>query len=259
LPTLLTGERGDPVSVAVQIDDASDIMAFDITLSFDDASLAFVQAQLSNCVPGQISSEWLVNASVAEPGSLRIIGLGFQPLPGNGDACALVDVDLEIKGDAPETSCSDIAVTDVALSDSQAHSIAAIPGGGAELCIGPPVFPDVLLDNWAFRYIGGVVDAGVASGYDDGLYHPDLTVSRDQMAVFIARGMCGGDDQVPELDCVEPPFSDVTCDHWARKYIQYAASEGVVQGYPEGDYKPEDFVNRAQMAVYMCRAFDLPM
>jgi hypothetical protein len=128
LPTLLTGERGDPVSVAVQIDDASDIMAFDITLSFDDASLAFVQAQLSNCVPGQISSEWLVNASVAEPGSLRIIGLGFQPLPGNGDACALVDVDLEIKGDAPETSCSDIAVTDVALSDSQAHSIAAIPG-----------------------------------------------------------------------------------------------------------------------------------
>jgi hypothetical protein len=125
-------------------------------------------------------------------------------------------------------------------------------------CVEPP-FSDVTCDHWARKYIQYVASQGVAQGYPEGDYKPEGPVNRAQMAVYAARAMCGGDDRVPELDCVEPPFSDVTCDHWARKYIQYAASEGVVQGYPEGDYKPEDFVNRAQMAVYMCRAFDLPM
>ena len=40
---------------------------------------------------------------------------------------------------------------------------------------------------WAYRHIEYCVDHGVVDGYDDGFYHPDWDVTRDQMAVYIAR------------------------------------------------------------------------
>jgi len=49
-------------------------------------------------------------------------------------------------------------------------------------------------------------------------------------------------------------FSDVPQDHWAYLDIYKTAKTGIVQGYPEGDYKPDLAVTRDQMAVYICRA-----
>jgi hypothetical protein len=50
----------------------------------------------------------------------------------------------------------------------------------------------------------------------------------------------------------------VPAEHWAYKWVEYCHSRGVVQGYWDG-YHPDEVVNRAQMAVYVARAFDLPM
>ena len=49
-----------------------------------------------------------------------------------------------------------------------------------------PSFADVPVDYWAYSYIEYCKAHGIASGYSDG-YHPRETVTRDQMAVFIAR------------------------------------------------------------------------
>jgi hypothetical protein len=51
-----------------------------------------------------------------------------------------------------------------------------------------PVFPDVDCDFWARKYVQFVKDAGITSGYPDGNYHPEYVVTRDQMAVYVARG-----------------------------------------------------------------------
>ncbi len=119
-------------------------------------------------------------------------------------------------------------------------------------------FADIFSDQWAFHEIAACVVSGIVAGYDDGLYHPEFKVTRDQMAVYIARGISDGDANVPDPDCSTPPFTDVNCDHWARKYIQYAVSQGVVQGYPEGDYRPGVEVTRDQMAVYVARSMIAP-
>jgi hypothetical protein len=95
-------------------------------------------------------------------------------------------------------------------------------------------------------------------GYWDG-YHPSEIVTRAQMAAFVARALVApsGDAAIPEP---EPPltFPDVPATYWAYKWIEYCHAQGVVQGYWDG-YRPEETVNRAQMAVYVQRAFDLPM
>jgi hypothetical protein len=51
----------------------------------------------------------------------------------------------------------------------------------------PRNFPDVASDFWAYKHVEYCVEHGVVNGYDDGLYHPEIIVTRDQMAVYIAR------------------------------------------------------------------------
>jgi hypothetical protein len=134
----------------------------------------------------------------------------------------------------------------------------ALAGGDDGVPEGPesPHFPDVPADHWAYKYVEYAYAHGVVQGYWDG-YHPSDAVDRGQMAVFIARAMCGGEGAVPDPDCTEPVFPDVPCDFWARKYVQYIKSASVTGGYPDGLYHPEYICTRDQMAVYIARAFDL--
>ena len=47
--------------------------------------------------------------------------------------------------------------------------------------------PDVGPKPWVYPYVEQRVEHGVVNGYDDGYYHPEIIVTRDQMAVYIAR------------------------------------------------------------------------
>jgi len=71
--------------------------------------------------------------------------------------------------------------------------------------------------------------------------------------------MAGGDSNVPDDPDGTPFFPDVAADYWAYKYVEYCHDHGVVGGYWDGTYRPEEVVNRGAMAVYVQRAFDLPM
>jgi hypothetical protein len=119
------------------------------------------------------------------------------------------------------------------------------------------IFDDVPLDFWAYEQVKGCVDNSIVAGYDDGLYHPDWPVTRDQMAVYISRALAGGEDNVPDFTDT-PTFPDVSEDNWALDYIEYAADQGVVTGYDDGKYHPEYEVTRDQMAVYVARALVAP-
>jgi len=120
-------------------------------------------------------------------------------------------------------------------------------------------FPDVPADDWAYDEIMACSKANIVGGYDDGLYHPELSVTRDQMAVYIARALVSpsGDAAIPDGPAT-PTFSDVPADHWAYKQIEYAVSRNVVEGYEDGTYQPASVVDRGQMAVYVARAMVAP-
>jgi len=137
----------------------------------------------------------------------------------------------------------------------------ALAGGDANVPTGPatPTFTDVPTDFWAYRYIEYAHAQNVVGGYWDGTYRPDLIVNRDAMAVFVARGMVApvGDVAIPPGP-ETPTFPDVSADHWAYRQIEYCHDHGVVGGYRDG-YHPDESVTRAQMTVYVQRAFGLPM
>ena len=121
-------------------------------------------------------------------------------------------------------------------------------------------FFDVSDAFWAHDYIEYLNEMKVVAGYPDGAYRPSATVTRDQMAVYIARAIAtptGDEGLVGYEPPATPTFADVPSDHWAYEYIEYAAEHGVVQGYDDGYYRPQRQVSRDQMAVYVTRAFDL--
>ncbi len=116
-----------------------------------------------------------------------------------------------------------------------------------------PTFSDVLCYQWCYDEVQACVDAGIVAGYTDGRYHWELTVTRDQMAVYVSRALAGGDANV-DPPFGPPTFPDVPGDHWACKYVEYAVAHNIVAGYADGLYRPGLPVDRAQMAVYIARS-----
>jgi len=51
----------------------------------------------------------------------------------------------------------------------------------------------------------------------------------------------------------------VPTSYWAFKYVEYCHAHGIVNGYSDGTYQPGAVVTRDQMAVFVTRAFQLPM
>ena len=125
-------------------------------------------------------------------------------------------------------------------------------------------FKDVLFSNWAFTEVEAAFANEITKGYLDGLYHPEIVCSRDQMAVFIARADAGGDDAVPDPAAGTQTFLDIPdgvpeteTQHWAYKHIEYCYAQGIVEGYVEAGgtfYRPLFTVTREIMAVFMARA-----
>ncbi len=120
-----------------------------------------------------------------------------------------------------------------------------------------PAFVDVPPDHWAFAALSACRAAGIAGGYPDGTYRPSDPVDRGQMAVYISRALAGSDAEVPSGPA-SPTFSDVPANHWAFRYVEYAHANNVVEGYPEGVYRPAALVTRDQMAAFVARSIVTP-
>jgi len=114
------------------------------------------------------------------------------------------------------------------------------------------LFSDVDPDYWAAQYIYAIADAGITTGCGVGIYCPDDSVTRGQMAAFLLRAEQGGGYEPPPA--TGTLFSDVPVTHWAANWIEQLAAEGITTGCGGGQYCPEQDVTRAEMAVFLLRA-----
>jgi hypothetical protein len=118
------------------------------------------------------------------------------------------------------------------------------------------VFQDVPADFWAVAAIEACAAAGIVGGYPNYSFHPTEPVTRAGMCKFIANGRAYVDPGflIPE-EVTDAPFPDVPADHWAAPWVTACLWSGIVQGYPNGNYQPDEGVNRGQMAVFVWRGF----
>ena len=93
---------------------------------------------------------------------------------------------------------------------------------------------------------------GIVSGYSDGSYHPDDALTRAQFCklAILTEGHGGsGAGGAPTA----PGFPDVPGGGWAAPYINLACEEGLVAGYGDGRFGPDDPVTVGQAVTVVLR------
>jgi len=84
----------------------------------------------------------------------------------------------------------------------------------------------------------------IIEGFPDGTYRPDQPVTRAQFAKIIVSAL--GVGEAANYATGTTKFSDVPVGHWAAGYINVAVDVGVIAGYPDGTFKPENPVTFAE-------------
>ena len=122
-----------------------------------------------------------------------------------------------------------------------------------------PIFTDAPPSHMFYSYINAIYDAGITTGCAANplRYCPQNLVTRAEMAVFIERAM-GSFNPTPNP---AGNFADVPADFWAAKFIDQFYNDGITTGCAANPlrYCPQNFVTRAEMAVFLVRAFDIPL
>lgn len=110
-----------------------------------------------------------------------------------------------------------------------------------------------LEEHWAKSDVIYLHRKGLVSGIGAGAYGVNQPITRSQMAVLLNRlGLA-------EENGLAPAFQDVKPAHWAYMDISRAAAAGLMAGYPNGEFRPQQAITRGEIAVVLVRAFDLKM
>ena len=108
----------------------------------------------------------------------------------------------------------------------------------------------------AGRESAAVLDVlGVINGYPDGSFRPQSSVTRAELAKMICIAKSGGASIAfyENLD-LGGIFGDVPRAHWASKYIGYCYYNGIIAGYGDGTFRPEQTVTATEAAKMLLAA-----
>lgn len=99
-------------------------------------------------------------------------------------------------------------------------------------------FGDVTAEDWFFKPAVVMAKARIVEGYPDGNFAPAANITRGEFAAIAARFLS-------EAYSGESHFSDID-GHWAAEYVDRAAQEGWIKGYPDGTFRPDNNITRAE-------------
>ncbi len=89
------------------------------------------------------------------------------------------------------------------------------------------------------------------NGYSDGRFAPDRAVTRAELAALLAKLSPTGSAEA--ANSASPAFGDVPQEHWAAEAIANAAASSWMNGGPDGSFRPESSLTRAELAVVLAR------
>lgn len=116
-----------------------------------------------------------------------------------------------------------------------------------------PVSPTVdlsdIADHWAKVSIEKSVELGFVSGYEDGTFRPNGTITRGEISAMLARTL--------KLEPVNTGFiftDQSQTPVWAQPYIQALAEAGYISGYEDGTFRANKDITRSELVVMIVRA-----
>ena len=114
------------------------------------------------------------------------------------------------------------------------------------------VFNDITT-HWAKNYIEALYRKGVVKGRSKGIFAPNENLTRAEFVKVVLEAI-GAETEDPD-QIEDSPFTDVHLYSWYLSYIKKAKELGLISGYADGTFKPEQFVNRAEAVKMIISAF----
>lgn len=111
------------------------------------------------------------------------------------------------------------------------------------------------IPRWAEDSIEAVRDESIMTGYGDGTFRPDDSINRAQALTIIFRTK-NIDTEVYKNESATR-FKDIKGESWFRNAVAGAVKKGWAKGNPDGNFRPERTLNRAEWATLIMRSFEL--
>ena len=107
---------------------------------------------------------------------------------------------------------------------------------------------DVTRGQWFNHAVSTLSSMGIVKGHNDGTFAPNAPITRAEFAAIAARF----DDKNTDMSS---KFTDIA-SHWAKHEIGIAANKGWINGYPDGTFRPNQYITRAEAMTLVNRVLN---
>jgi len=112
-------------------------------------------------------------------------------------------------------------------------------------------FSDVSMNDWFYNDVSVALGEKYTAGFPDGTFKPNETITRAQAAVFIAKAIkVAGGSVAAFTDSYDIP-------RWARDSVGAIVEKGYMSGYPDGTFKPNAVLTRAEAVSTLNRIIEI--
>lgn len=119
-------------------------------------------------------------------------------------------------------------------------------------------FRDVSSADAHAEAITYVESQGIVSGYPDGTFQSRAHINRAEFTKIIVESLFQA-DAIAACDVRAHTFSDIDASSWYARYVCMAKVHGMIDGYPDGSFKPEATINVAESSKILAQAYEKPV
>jgi hypothetical protein len=109
---------------------------------------------------------------------------------------------------------------------------------------------DVDPDTWYANDVYHLTYAGFFNGYQDNTFRPQGNITRSEFITLLARY---SDEDLSQYENMTPSFSDIDPSVWYTLPIAWGADKGIIDGYSNGSFRPQNCVAREQLVTMLFR------
>ena len=117
---------------------------------------------------------------------------------------------------------------------------------------GTPSFKDTPNNEWHSAFVGYLEKYNIISGYEDGTFRPDESITRAEFVTIAVRYYSLFNEVKSVSNTTK--YNDLSNNYWAIKNISYATSEKWLNGYSDGSFRPDIVITRAEVVTIINRA-----
>jgi len=241
--------EGKQVSVKVTGSNLTEVYGYELKLSFDEQQLRYVKAistlggfsvQPKDTAEGKlIFAHTKIGNAPGVSGEAELVTITFSALGGSlGETVVTLD---QVK-----LISSNLKSSDVTAKVSARVQVTPVQETT------PITFTD-LNGHWGKNAIERAATLAFVNGYADGTFRPNDNVTRAEFTAMITRAFT-----LKFVNGVTPEFADAAkLPGWARTSIAEAAAAGIVTGYSDKTFRPNQLITRTEMTAILARVLEL--